>query len=81
MKYAFVGKEGGKISISATSRNGRVTVTIEDDGNGIPESVDFDHPTGFGLSLIGGLSKQLGGNLSIERGAGTKIVLEFEAAN
>ncbi|MEI6386822.1 MAG: response regulator [Spirochaetota bacterium] len=79
MKYAFIGKAGGSILISAVSRNDKVTVSIQDSGNGIPESIDFDRPSGFGLTLIKGLSRQLGGSVRIERGPGTKIMLEFAA--
>jgi PAS domain S-box-containing protein len=81
MKYAFVGKEEGKISIAASASRDRVTLSVQDDGNGIPDSVDFDNPRGFGMSLIDGLSQQLDGNLRVERGAGTKVVLEFVAHN
>jgi len=78
MKYAFIGKIAGSIAVSATSADTAITVAIADDGNGMPESVDFDHSTGFGLVLVNGLTRQLGGTIRIERGAGTRIVLEFE---
>jgi PAS domain S-box-containing protein len=78
MKYAFIGKSGGLIRVSSYLKNGQVSIIIEDNGNGMPESVDFEHSTGFGLMLVGVLSKQLRGNLRIERGNGTKIILEFE---
>ena len=43
----------------------------------MPEDVDFRNSTGFGLMLIETLTKQLRGTIRIERGAGTRIVLEF----
>jgi len=78
MKYAFVGRSEGTIFISATLKENLVTLTVADDGNGTPESVDFKHTTGFGLVLVHGLTKQLGGKIRMERGEGTRIVLEFE---
>jgi len=78
MKYAFAGRNDGTISVSAVLDRNRITVTIEDDGNGMPESVSFDHSSGFGLVLVNGLTKQLGGTIRIERGNGTRIVLEFD---
>ena len=54
-----------------------VTIIIADNGNGMPESVSFENSTGFGLVLVNGLTQQLGGIIRIERGNGTKIVLEF----
>jgi PAS domain S-box-containing protein len=79
MKYAFKGRDGGKISVSATMTGFHVLISIQDDGNGIPESVSFGNSTGFGLQLIQGLTQQLAGTIRIERGMVTKVVLEFEA--
>jgi PAS domain S-box-containing protein len=78
MKYAFVGRTHGKIIVSAALTENRVVLSLEDDGLGLPESIDFEHSTGFGLMLIGILVKQLAGSIRIDRGHGTKVVLEFE---
>jgi two-component sensor histidine kinase len=77
MKYAFKGRAEGHIFLSATNAGGLVTVIVEDDGNGMPDSVSFENSTGFGLILVNGLTKQLNGTIRIERIAGTRIVLEF----
>jgi len=77
MKYAFVGRSGGSISVTGTLAGDRVSLSIQDDGNGMPESVDFDHSTGFGLRLIKELTRQIDGSIGLERGNGTRIVLEF----
>jgi len=78
MKYAFIGRSEGTIGVSAKLTGNRIAVTVTDDGNGMPESVDFDNSTGFGLVLVKGLTQQLGGTIRIERGNGTRVVLEFE---
>jgi len=78
MKYAFIGKREGLISVSAHQKDNHVMVTIADNGNGMPESISFDNSTGFGLVLVNALTQQIGGTIRIERGQGTKIVLEFE---
>jgi len=85
MKYAFRERTRGLITVSAIATEGTVLVGISDDGNGIPESVDFNNSTGFGLQLVQALSTQLEGTIRIERGSGTdegaktgtKVVLEF----
>jgi len=77
MKHAFAGRERGSISISADSIDGRIALVVSDDGNGIPKSIDFENSAGFGLTLVGLLTKQLQGTIRIERGRGTKIVLVF----
>jgi len=77
MKYAFIGRNNGVISLSALKKGKQVVITLSDDGNGIPESVSFESSTGFGLNLVGMLTTQIGGSIRIERGDGTKFVLEF----
>jgi PAS domain S-box-containing protein len=78
MKYAFDGRDRGSIAISARLDRNRVSLIIEDDGNGMPEGINFKKSSGFGLMLVGMLTEQLGGTIGIERNEGTKIVLEFE---
>ncbi len=79
MKYAFKGKESGLVSVSATKTDKRITITVYDDGIGIPESLSFANSTGFGLQLVQALTEQLNGTIGIERGIGSRIALEFEA--
>ncbi len=80
MKYAFKGRMNGSIKVSAKiSDNGSLVVTIIDDGIGIPESINFENTTGFGLMLIGELVKQLDGEIAIERIYGTKITIRLKA--
>lgn len=78
MKYAFPGKTDGVVYVSALLENEDVTIVIEDNGNGMPESVDFKNSTGFGLVLVAGLTKQISGTIRIERKKGTRIILEFK---
>ncbi len=78
MKYAFTGKDGDSITISATLAGNNVSLVIEDNGNGMPESIDFENSPGFGLMLVGILTEQLEGTIRIERENGTRIILEFE---
>ena len=78
MKYAFVGREKGEIVINASMKMNTIHLEVCDNGIGMPESVSFENSTGFGLILIGSLTKQLDGNIWIEREVGTKVILEFE---
>ncbi|MBI9106460.1 MAG: sensor histidine kinase [Spirochaetales bacterium] len=78
MKYAFIGKEDGVITVSATLEDRRVSFIIDDNGCGIPESVNFENSTGFGLVLVGTLAEQLNASIKMERDAGTRFILEFE---
>jgi len=78
MKYAFAGRDSGLITVSATNSGGRVVFSTQDNGVGMPESIDFGNSTGFGMILIYNLAKQLKGTIHMERGNGTKTVLEFD---
>ena len=78
MKYAFQGRNDGLITVSASLKDTRVSIVVQDDGIGIPDAVNFDNSPGFGLQLMGMLTRQLKGTIRIERENGTRIVLEFE---
>lgn len=77
MKYAFIGRENGHIRISLDKVDDVATLTIEDDGVGLPEGFDLSTSTGFGLRLVGMLAEQLGGTFSTQSGSGTNSVLVF----
>lgn len=78
MKYAFNGRKDGIIDMSVTVENNLITLIIQDNGASMPEDIDFENSTGFGLMLVGMLAKQLDGNINIERSHGTKIILQFK---
>ncbi|HQO03214.1 MAG TPA: PAS domain S-box protein [Spirochaetota bacterium] len=77
MKYAFTGMERGILSISALKKGKVVTITVGDNGCGIPVSVDFNNSSGFGITLVGLLAQQIGGTATIERNGGTRFIIEF----
>jgi PAS domain S-box-containing protein len=79
MNHAFTGRENGLISVSVSAQAGHVTLIIEDDGNGIPESVDIADSSGFGLQLVAMLTAQIDGTIRIERRKGARFVMEFDA--
>jgi len=79
MKYAFIGRDKGRISVSAAISGKTARIAIADDGSGIPATVDFDNSTGFGLTLVRILTDQIGGTIRIQRQAGTTVILEFPA--
>jgi len=78
MKYAFINREDGIITIVATLNGNKALFIIEDNGRGIPEATDFENSTGFGLQLVQMLTQQINGTIRIERVSGTKIIIEFD---
>jgi two-component sensor histidine kinase/CheY-like chemotaxis protein len=77
MKYAFAGRDSGRISIQARAADGRIRFSYEDDGVGIPERISFEHSTGFGMQLMKMLAEEMDGTMRIDRGAAHRFVLEF----
>jgi PAS domain S-box-containing protein len=70
-KYAFRGKPSGNLSVILKKENETATITISDDGIGLPKDFDIKQSTGMGLELTKLLTKQLSGTLNIESTKGT----------
>ncbi|MEI6873707.1 MAG: PAS domain S-box protein [Spirochaetota bacterium] len=79
LKYAFPGRDNGRITLVVSRKEDRVSLVFEDDGVGLPERISVEYSTGFGVTLVGVLVSQLGGTVEIERVGGTRFVIAFEA--
>jgi two-component sensor histidine kinase len=78
MKHAFVGWDKGVISIAASLKENHATISVQDNGIGLPEGFDLKTSTGFGLRLVDMLTEQIGGSMRIEKEKGTRFILEFD---
>lgn len=58
-KHAFKEKESGEITIKLQKDNDEVTVDISDNGNGLPDNVDFEKQQTLGMTLMRTLVNQL----------------------
>ncbi len=81
LKYAFPERKTGEIRITVKEKSGDVTLTISDNGIGLPENFDLNNETGFGLMLVKMLSEQLEGNFSIKSNNGTIGILTFSVGS
>jgi two-component sensor histidine kinase/PAS domain-containing protein len=75
VKHAYPPMTEGEIRVSLASANGIVSLSVADDGVGMPRC--FDPAAGTGMTLISMLAKQLGGEAKIESEKGTKISVSF----
>jgi two-component sensor histidine kinase len=66
------------IRVSFAVKDNHATLIIQDNGIGIPESIDITTSAGFGMLLIGMLTKQLQGTVRLERQNGSTFILEFD---
>jgi two-component system CheB/CheR fusion protein len=81
--------KGGKLTITATAKNGKATITLQDTGEGIPEKVRSNLFTplvttkakgqGFGLSVVKRFTEAMDGTVTFESevGKGTKFRIEL----
>jgi two-component sensor histidine kinase/CheY-like chemotaxis protein len=77
-KHAFQGRKKGTIEISAVQENGRIRITVHDNGIGLPENFDISRTNSLGLKLIKTLVQhQLKGSLTLVSRNGTEMSMEF----
>ncbi len=63
--------------VSLQSRDGAALLRVRDDGPGLPDSLDTEHAPSFGMRLMAGLSRQLGGECRFAGGRGTTFELRL----
>ena len=85
LKHAFPEKEGEiRIKLcrkeqSTETQESLFSLTISDNGKGIPENIDLKNIESLGLKLVGILVDQMDGNLELKREHGTEFRISFKA--
>lgn len=79
-KHAFPPPHQGEITIALTADGDQVTLTVRDDGVGLPSDFDLSSVKSLGLQLVPLLVEQLQGSLQIEPDAGAHYRITFPAA-
>lgn len=79
IKYAFPNGMNGKVNIDfGRDDNGNCVLTVEDNGIGFPEGLNFKNMDKMGLKLVKTLVKQLKGKINVIQGNGTKFQIKFK---
>ena len=60
-----------------TSKSTSFTLTISDNGVGIPENLDIEDLDSLGMQLVTSLVDQLDGELELKRNNGTEFTIRF----
>jgi len=77
-KHAFPGKRQGTLQVGVKrTAEDTCELTVSDDGIGISEELDPARATSLGLRLVSLLTRQLRGQLVLERGTGTTFKITF----
>lgn len=77
-KYAFPGGQAGEIQLSIKKKENRVSLIVGDNGIGLSPELDFKNTTTLGMQLINSLTKQLTGEIALDRERGTQYTLTFK---
>jgi PAS domain S-box-containing protein len=79
LKYAFPRDRSGKITVHfGSSGTGALSLSCRDNGVGMPEGFDWKNTKSQGLKIIRILTKQIDGELTLDRSEGqTRFELKF----
>lgn len=77
IKHAFPANRSGTIAVILRKSGTGAVIDIKDDGIGFPEGFDISTADSLGLKIIHALAGQIDGSLKMERGDGTRFVMEF----
>lgn len=79
LKHAFPEDARGTITTRfRADADGWLTLEVGDDGVGVPAGFDFRQSASLGLRLVASLVDQLQGEMTLERGGGTRYRLHFK---
>ncbi len=74
LKHAFRGRSEGEVTVSLQSgEDGRIRLSVADNGVGLPAGFDWRQARSLGLRLVQMLSGQLGASVEVSGGEGTRV--------
>ena len=78
IKHAYGDHKDGTLKISfIKNKDNTYTLTVQDRGKGLPEQYDLEETESFGLLIVNLLTKQIGGQIEIDRNNGTCFQIIF----
>jgi PAS domain S-box-containing protein len=76
-KHAFLPEQSGEVSVSIKKKSDNIILIVSDNGVGFSSDIDFYNTKTLGIQLIHTLTKQLRGNIVLDRNTGTTFTLTF----
>lgn len=77
LKHAFAGRSDGKISVDLRCARGMCSLTVADDGPGLPADFRQSGTGSLGQGILNSLARQLHGQIRLSSGPGTVAELTF----
>lgn len=82
LKYAFPKGRKGEIHIGLRlAKDNKFTLTVKDNGVGLPKGLDFRKTESLGLQLVIMLTEQLDGSIEVDTRKGTTFKITFAGPN
>ena len=79
IKHAFPDERSGSIEVGMRRANkGRIELKVVDDGIGLLKEFNIHQSATLGMKLVGALTTQINGEISIDGSSGTSVVITFE---
>jgi two-component sensor histidine kinase len=77
LKYAFPDGRSGEIRVGLAREGCNYTLSVSDDGIGLPSGLDFRNTPTLGLQLVNTLVSQIEGSIELQSGTGTAFQVTF----
>ncbi len=77
LKHAFPGQREGTLEVSLSRREGRVSLSVKDNGIGLPSDFEIEESRTLGLQLVATLARQLDATVEIIRDRGATFRVSF----
>ena len=82
VKHAFNGRDEGRLTVTLRKDGQRgATLSVRDNGIGMPRDLDWGQTSTLGLRLIQMLSEQLHATIDVRQDEGTEFRIAFEGSN
>jgi PAS domain S-box-containing protein len=81
LRHAFPGSRSGTVRVEMHRRNELLSLTVGDDGVGLPSDLDVAAAGTLGLQLVRALTDQLDGTLEVTGQEGAEFRVAFPARN
>jgi len=83
MKHAFVGREGGTITLHSLVDDTGCKVVVADDGNGLAPGIEWPNPGKLAALIVQSLKQNAGAHVTVEsrQGKGVHVTIFFARAN